>query len=141
MFGLAYRFRVTLRVIAALTAAAFLFADWAAAASEYVNLSCCPQHTVQDPQLQLAASDSRHHHEADVGDPADPIKSVSEPCCETCDRCNGYIDAHFVAVGFASDCDRVVVLQSFFPVPTARMADSFYPPAPPPPRSVVSARC
>lgn len=135
MFRLAYRFRVTLRAIAALTITAFLFADWAAA-SEYVNLSCCPQRVAQDQELLLEDADCPHHHEADVVAPDDAVESTSESCCETCDRCNGYIDAHFVAAGFASDFESAAVLQSSFPVPAVRMADFSYPPVPPPPRSV-----
>ena len=131
---------MTLRVIVALTITAFLFADWAAA-SEYVNLSCCPQRVAQDQELLLEDADCPHHHEADVVAPDDAVESTSESCCETCDRCNGYINAHFVAVGFAPDCDRVdAILQSIFPIPAVHMADSSYPPVPPPPRSV-SAHC
>lgn len=126
---LIHRCRPVVRALIVFVMTAFLLANLATAASDYVNLSCCPPHP--------AASDAMHTHTSGdhhAATDADNTTVADDACCSNCDRCNTYYDAHFNAVGLVTDRDPMAVAHLAFPVFTAIVAELSAPPPSPPPQ-------
>lgn len=128
MQRLIHRFRPVARALIAFVTAAFLFANLAAAAGAYPELSNCRH----NPARAALSSAGDHADQAATHQHAD---ADADSSCG-CEGCTSYFIAHLLGVSLATQCESAVVPPPYFSVPLVHATHFTSRPSLPPPKFV-----